>query len=398
MERILARLLSVDSCMNTLNNILSDYIEEITKFNNFCSSSTDLCEHVLSMIIGTENQDREPIEEMIRYGFLDSLALVGIVYSIAMGDPYINRFSQRISRIYREYVFENYIDSQITRIFNLLGIRLEFSEECFKNIPILITRKNEIIKTCYSYRLPIIDYIRCAKTLLSEVPWRLISLHIDRGFVYIDNRKRVVRLLEEYLKNFLSDRIRVLRNLCLEDGLGEKDIINIFSNTILSEILLKIVNSIRETNKVSLDVSRIDGKDIGVPRTDLSSVLGNIKSVDELVNVSKEIFPPCINSLLESLLRGENLSHHQRFALATFLINIGLDIEVILQLFRYSPDFNEKIARYQIEHLAGLRGSKRKYLTYNCGTMRVLGMCRAECGIKNPLQYPYRVAKRGRKQ
>ncbi len=398
MERILTRLLSIDNCMDTLNSILSDYAEDIIKFNIFCSSSIDLCKQVLSMVIGVENQDQESIERFVKHGFLDSLALAGIVYSIVMGDPYINRFSHRISRMYKEYIFEKYIDSQITRIFNLLGIRLEFSEECFKNIPILITRKNEIIRTCYSYRLPIIDYIRCAKTLLSEAPWRLISLHIDRGFVYIDNRKRIIRLLEEYLKNFLSDRIRVLRNLCLEDGLGEKEIVNIFSNTILSEILLKIINSIRESNKRSLNISRVNGENTNISRANLSSILRNIKGIDELINISKDIFPPCINSLLESLLKGENLSHHQRFALATFLINIGLDIEIILQLFRYSPDFNEKIARYQIEHLAGLRGSKKKYLTYSCGTMKVLGICKAECDIKNPLQYPYRVAKSGGRQ
>ncbi len=391
MERILARLLSIDDCMVTLNNILSECIGEITKFNIFCSSSTNLCEQALSIIVGIEKQDHRSIEEIVRQGFLGPLALAGIAYSIVMGDPYINRFSQRIARVYREYVLENSIDSEITRIFNSLGIGLEFSGECFKNVPVLITKKNEIIKTCYSYRLPIIDYLRCARTLLSEMPWRLISLHIDRGFVYIDNRKRIIRLLEEYLKNFLSERIRVLRNLCLESRLSDKDIVSFFSNTILSEILLKILDSVRSFSANSLNISRIDGKNIRISKTDLTSVLGNVKSVEDLINISKEIFPPCINSLLENLLRGENLSHHQRFALATFLINIGLDVEIVLQLFRYSPDFNEKIARYQIEHLAGLRGSRRKYLTYSCGAMKVLGMCKAECGIKNPLQYPYRV-------
>ncbi|MDW8011110.1 MAG: hypothetical protein RMH84_05920, partial [Sulfolobales archaeon] len=51
------------------------------------------------------------------------------------------------------------------------------------------------------------------------------------------------------------------------------------------------------------------------------------------------------------------------------------------------------IARYQVEHLAGLRGSGKRYRTYSCEKMKSLGLCVAECSTRTPLQY-YRRAVR----
>jgi DNA primase large subunit len=64
-----------------------------------------------------------------------------------------------------------------------------------------------------------------------------------------------------------------------------------------------------------------------------------------------------------------------------------MDVEEILELFRNVPDFNEKIARYQLEHIAGLRGSRKQYMPYSCQTMKSLGLCPivGDCGAKNPL-------------
>ena len=92
--------------------------------------------------------------------------------------------------------------------------------------------------------------------------------------------------------------------------------------------------------------------------------------------------------------KGEHLTHHQRFALATFLLNIGMDIEDVLNIFRNLPDFNERIARYQVEHLAGIRGGRKKYLVYSCEKMRTLGLCNSSCDVKNPLVFYWRTLKK----
>jgi DNA primase large subunit len=59
----------------------------------------------------------------------------------------------------------------------------------------------------------------------------------------------------------------------------------------------------------------------------------------------------------------------------------------VLELFKHAPDYNERIARYQIEHLAGLKGGRKKYSVYSCEKMKTLGMCVADCGTKTPVQY-----------
>jgi DNA primase large subunit len=105
-----------------------------------------------------------------------------------------------------------------------------------------------------------------------------------------------------------------------------------------------------------------------------------------------EALPPCVKAIYSKALQGENLSHQERFALATFLLNVGLDVEQVLEVFRNMPDYNERIARYQVEHLAGLRGSQKKYSPPSCRTMVSWGLCpgREECKRNHPLSEYYR--------
>ena len=97
-------------------------------------------------------------------------------------------------------------------------------------------------------------------------------------------------------------------------------------------------------------------------------------------------------------MAGENVSHFANFALASFLINIGFDPNEIIKFYANRPDFNERIARYQVEHIAGLRGSRTKYMTPSCSTMRTNGLCVKNgelCGnIRNPLTYYRRAVKK----
>jgi DNA primase large subunit len=100
--------------------------------------------------------------------------------------------------------------------------------------------------------------------------------------------------------------------------------------------------------------------------------------------------PPCIGILKKRIESGQNLSHIERLALATYLISTNKGVDEILQLFASSPDFDIKVARYQIEHLAGLRGSKKKYTPPNCDAMRKFSLCFPDSGcynLRNPIQY-----------
>lgn len=133
----------------------------------------------------------------------------------------------------------------------------------------------------------------------------------------------------------------------------------------------------------------------------IASLLGKVERVNSLLarlrsyrpvtvrpSASGEM-PPCMATIIETLKRGENLPHVARFAIATYLLKSGWDVDRVVDLFRSSPDFNEKITRYQVMHIAGQVGGRKEYSVPNCETMNSWGLCPTNlgCGIKNPLQY-----------
>jgi len=102
--------------------------------------------------------------------------------------------------------------------------------------------------------------------------------------------------------------------------------------------------------------------------------------------------PPCMKLIQQRIISGEDVSHFENFAIAAYLLNTGRSVEDVLTLFSHRSDFNERVARYQVEHIAGLRGSRTRYRPPSCGKMLSLGLC-VEAGkhcprdIRNPLDY-----------
>jgi DNA primase large subunit len=105
--------------------------------------------------------------------------------------------------------------------------------------------------------------------------------------------------------------------------------------------------------------------------------------------VVMEAFPTCIKGVYERVSAGRPASHIGRFALTSFMLNIGMSEEDVFKFFRSVSDFNERMTRYQVEHIAGTRGSGTKYTPPNCSTLRTHGICispEPECrGAVNPL-------------
>ena len=88
--------------------------------------------------------------------------------------------------------------------------------------------------------------------------------------------------------------------------------------------------------------------------------------------------------------KGENLPHTARLMVATYMLSIGKNIDSIVTLFDPAPDFNEKITRYQIEHLAGLKGGHTRYNVPSCNKLNSEDLCfrTLDCGeITNPLKF-----------
>jgi DNA primase large subunit len=99
-------------------------------------------------------------------------------------------------------------------------------------------------------------------------------------------------------------------------------------------------------------------------------------------------YPPCIKRLHETISSGHHLSHIGRFTLTTFLVNIGMTTENVVDLFRSLADFKERMTRYQVEHIAGLKGSRTKYIPPQCDTLRTHGVCPGMDDICRRIRHP----------
>jgi DNA primase large subunit len=91
--------------------------------------------------------------------------------------------------------------------------------------------------------------------------------------------------------------------------------------------------------------------------------------------ISQEAFPPCIKALYKAISTGRHLSHIGRFTLTSFLVNIGMPPEKVIDMFKSFSDYSERLTRYQVEHIAGERGSRTRYTSPRCSTLKTHSVC-----------------------
>ena len=92
--------------------------------------------------------------------------------------------------------------------------------------------------------------------------------------------------------------------------------------------------------------------------------------------------PPCIMKLLEEAKKHENLPHHARWYLATYLLGVGMSEDNIIKVYSDLPDFNEKVTSYQVAHI-----KKKGYNVPSCATVMTYGLCCAVCRIGHPMNW-----------
>jgi len=100
--------------------------------------------------------------------------------------------------------------------------------------------------------------------------------------------------------------------------------------------------------------------------------------------------PPCISRIIKRMGNGENASHFERLVVATFMIARNRNIDEIIEFFSKQPDYKYSVTKYQVEHLAGLRGGGKKYSVPSCRTILTNGLCYPDeyCkGVRHPLRY-----------
>jgi hypothetical protein len=94
--------------------------------------------------------------------------------------------------------------------------------------------------------------------------------------------------------------------------------------------------------------------------------------------------------MYSQLSAGNKLPHLANFTLATFLNSIGMPKARVLELFKKSPNFNERIASYQLDRIA-----KQDYSPPGCDKIRSYGLCPSKaCPAKHPLSFYRRQARK----
>jgi DNA primase large subunit len=197
------------------------------------------------------------------------------------------------------------------------------------------------------YKIKINDYLD-HPIAFQEREWSLVNRTVDKGYVYLDSSE-IVRLFRNELYLLIIDRIKKMNPEKVPDIIGT------------------ISNSIKNRWEKMYPPLRTTGH--------------------------RDITPPCIQHIYDQIKNGENLSHPARVLLGTFLIYSNKSMEEMLELFKRLPDFNEKITRYQLEHLAGKRGNTKQYFVPSCEKIKLNNLCfeTEVCkGISNPAQLLFR--------
>lgn len=200
-----------------------------------------------------------------------------------------------------------------------------------------------------AFQLGFTEYIRNAARIRGP-KWKLANRVLDKGYVLV-TKTDAARLLEE-------------------------------------EVQQRILQGIQESNMEQLDFLTSRMTEI---KAFVEKEMGKILSEEMPSAAVSAAMPPCMRKLYEALNAGRSMPHISRFALTSFLVNIGATQDDILRVYRTAVDFDERKTRYQVEHIAGARGGKVRYTPPKCSTLKTHGICvspDALCSeVKHPLTY-----------
>ncbi|AAB90898.1 MULTISPECIES: DNA primase regulatory subunit PriL [Archaeoglobus] len=188
------------------------------------------------------------------------------------------------------------------------------------------------------WKMHVSTFVRVSARIKDD-KWRLVNRKLRNGWVET-TKAEVLRGLEELLRMKLFEKVPV--------------------SEAVSEAVRELSRKAkRESEKFAMDLGEVD----------------------------LNCLPPCMREILSELQRGMNIPHTARFAITSFLLNIGMTVDEIIALFKSAPDFDDEKTRYQVEHIAGERGKGAEYTSPSCDTMRTYSNCVADCRVSHPLIY-----------
>jgi DNA primase large subunit len=265
-------------------------------------------------------------------------------------------------------------------------------------ILLVVATENSFIKKRYA----LAEAKQAFSTLQEESSEKILSIARDFDWRIDVNRVPEISLefvisFSDYLRNtaHLREREWKLVNRVLADGnvyLNKHDV----SRLLQEEVRRRIEKSIDSAgqSKFPDEITRIAEK---IKKLAADKMGAMEQEVFPKV-VVQDAFPPCVRTLYEAASSGHHLSHVGRFTLTSFLVNVGMSSDKVAEVFKNFSDYNERLTRYQVEHIAGDRGSGTKYKPPKCDTLKTHSVCVGQddlCRrIYHPLNYYMRKTKR----
>jgi DNA primase large subunit len=202
------------------------------------------------------------------------------------------------------------------------------------------------------FALNFTDYLRNT-VHLRDANWKLVNRLLVQGTVYL-NQHDITRLLQEEVQRRIEKRLETTEL------------------PIFPEKITQIAEQLTTLAKERIGAEELEG----FPKV-----------------IAQSAFPPCIVALYEAASKGRHLSHVGRFTLTSFLVNIGMPPEKVNELFKSFSDYNERLTRYQVEHIAGERGSRTRYTPPQCATLQTHGICANSDDLCRRIHHPLKYYK-----
>jgi DNA primase large subunit len=293
-------------------------------------------------------------EERIRQSLADAIvSSTGIVSSVAEAEILSYPVAAAlVACIDDSFLRRRYALSEAKRIGNLLSQEddtrlLNIAETTFDWHIMKQTSKHgttNMLSTRFT------DYLRNA-TGFHDDHWKLVNRRMNMGWVLLE-KAELARLMSEEIKT------KIERNL---EQITKPDL------THVAPKLASRVEALRQT---------------------LSQRKESLRSQELPRSIVPSAYPPCIRALYDDLLAGKPLPHMARLALTSFLLTIGFKTDDLVKLYTSVSDFSESLTRYQVEHIAGQRGSGTKYNPPKCDTLKTHNLCQAPDDLCQRIWHP----------
>ncbi len=253
-----------------------------------------------------------------------------------------------------DHVMARYALAEAIRVENLMAAEKngDLIEQLFRTALGVELEYNKSFPSVPPFKIPVAEYLK-RSSQFHKAEWKLVNQVVGAGMVFL-TQADLIRLVREEIRAMITTRLKDIKIPKLPEN--------------IAEIVKKII--------------------VMAPPPPQSPYT--------ILHIGPENYPPCVRHALNMLEKGENVPHYGRFLMATYLLNVGKSVGDIVELFPKAPDFKQNITKYQVEHLAGLKGGKTRYRVPTCNTLKSHQFCfmdPVKCyQISNPLQHPSRYA------